>query len=140
MWGNARLRRDTSVSEAPGSCLSVVGLRTAIETSGLIESKPEIGRSIHLGEISVAARASRAALNAVRKNSVAICRVPIRRFVVYAKPRDEQGGEHGKACIWFDAVLGRVRRPPGNGATWSRGLSSLRRARARASHGNLATN
>src|ERR1700677_5048665 len=128
MWGNARLRRDTSVSEAPGSCLSVVGLRTAIETSGLIESKPESGRSFHLGEISVAARASRAALNAIRKNSVAICRIPIRRFVVYAKPRDEQGGEHGKVCIRFAAVLGRLRRPLGNGTTWSRALSSLRRA------------
>jgi hypothetical protein len=29
MWGNVRLRRDTSVSEDPGSSLSVVGLRTA---------------------------------------------------------------------------------------------------------------
>src|ERR1700730_14614681 len=105
-----------------------------IETSGLIESKLESGRSFHLGEISVAARASRAALNAVRKNSVTICRIPIRRFVVYAKPRNERRGkEHGKACIRFAAVLGRLRRPPGNGATWSRGLSSLRRARARAS-------
>jgi hypothetical protein len=28
MWGNVRLRRDTSVSEVPGSRLSVVGLRT----------------------------------------------------------------------------------------------------------------
>ena len=28
MWGNVRLRRDTSVSEDPGSSLSVVGLQT----------------------------------------------------------------------------------------------------------------
>src|ERR1700730_5628486 len=82
----------------------------------------------------IAARATRAALNAVRKNSVTICRILIRRFVVYTKPRDERRGkERGKACIRFAAVLGRLRRPPGNGATWSRGLSSLRRARARAS-------
>ena len=63
-----------------------------IETSGLIESKPESGRSFHLGEISVAARASGAALNAVRKNSVTIGRIRIRRFVVYTKPRDERRG------------------------------------------------
>ena len=63
-----------------------------IETSGLIESKPESGRSFHLGEISVAARASQAAVNAVRKNSVTICRIRIRRFVVYTKPRDERRG------------------------------------------------
>jgi hypothetical protein len=63
-----------------------------IETSGLIESKPESGRSFHLGEISVAARASRAALNAVRRNSATIRRIRIRRFVVYTKPRDERRG------------------------------------------------
>jgi dihydrofolate reductase len=92
-----------------------------IETSGLIESKPERGRSFHLGEISVAARASRAALNADRKNSVTICRIRIRRFVVYTKLETNGGGkEHGKACIRFAAVLGRLRRPPGNGATWPR--------------------
>src|ERR1700722_19860039 len=62
-----------------------------MEASGLIESKPESGRSFHLGEISVAARASRAALNAVRKNSVTICRIRIRRFVVYTTSRRTEG-------------------------------------------------
>jgi hypothetical protein len=42
--------------------------------------------------VPVAARASRAALNAVRKNSVTICRIRIRRFVLYTKPRDERRG------------------------------------------------
>jgi hypothetical protein len=35
MWGNARLCRDTSMSEIPGSCLSAVGLRTAYSVEKL---------------------------------------------------------------------------------------------------------
>jgi hypothetical protein len=78
--------------DSPSEGLNQHSAPGQIETSGLIESKPESGRSFHLGEISVAARASRAALNAVRINSVTICRIRIRRFVVYTKPRDERRG------------------------------------------------
>jgi dihydrofolate reductase len=44
-------------------------------------------------------------LNAVRKNSVTIRRIPIRRFVVYAKPRDERGKNMAKLVFGLQQSL-----------------------------------